>query len=51
VVGVAAGRRWSLWKLIRVRNLQEVDLVEAGGGAHSRRSPGSIGDGDSYGLP
>jgi hypothetical protein len=53
VAGVVAGRRRSLWKLIRVRNLQEVDLAEAGGGARSRRPPGSVGDGDGdgYGLP
>jgi hypothetical protein len=51
VAEVVAGRRRPSGRLVRVRNLQEVDLAVVGGRARPRWPPGSVGDGDDYGMP
>jgi hypothetical protein len=51
VARAAAGWRRSLWKLLRVRILQEADLAVACGRARLRWSPGSVEDGDDHALP
>jgi hypothetical protein len=50
VAEVAEGRRRPSGRLVRVRNLQEVDLAAVGGRVRPRWPPGSVGDGDDYGL-